>query len=112
VVTVGALCGLSTSLLGAMFPMPRVIYAMASDGVLFKFLAQVHPRFQTPLIATLIAGTFGGTNLLRIQQVLNTLCFADSNFAYYSFSGIMAALFKLEVRLHIQIKSILFPVVQ
>jgi len=60
IVTIGALFGLSTSLLGAMFPMPRVIYAMASDGVLFKFLAKVHPRFQTPLIATLLAGTFGG----------------------------------------------------
>jgi len=45
-----------------MFPMPRVIYAMASDGVLFKFLAKVHPKTQTPLIATMIAGTFGGLN--------------------------------------------------
>ncbi|CAG7690013.1 unnamed protein product [Allacma fusca] len=60
VVITGAIFGLSTSLLGAMFPMPRVIYAMASDGLLFAFLAKVHPRFQTPLVATFIGGIFGG----------------------------------------------------
>ena len=44
--------------------MPRVIYAMASDGLLFAFLAKIHPKTHTPLAATIIAGTFGG-KLLR-----------------------------------------------
>jgi len=57
VVAVGALFGLSTSLLGAMFPLPRVIYAMANDGLLPRFLGKVHNSFQTPLIATLLAGS-------------------------------------------------------
>lgn len=56
VVSVGALFGLSTSLLGAMFPLPRVLYAMASDGLIPRPLATVHKRFQTPLLATLLAG--------------------------------------------------------
>ena len=43
-----------------MFPMPRVIYAMADDGLLFKFLAYVHPRFQTPLNATILGGLIAG----------------------------------------------------
>ena len=60
VVAIGALFGLSTSLLGAMFPLPRVILAMASDGVIFRFLATTHPRFQTPLIATVIGGLVTG----------------------------------------------------
>jgi amino acid transporter len=56
VVSIGAMFGLSTSLLGAMFPLPRVLYAMASDGLIPRPLATVHKRFQTPLLATLLAG--------------------------------------------------------
>ena len=60
IVAVGALFGLSTSLLGAMFPLPRVILAMASDGVIFRYLANVHPKLQTPLVATIISGIITG----------------------------------------------------
>lgn len=48
------------SLLGSIFPMPRVIYAMAEDGLLFKCLAQINSKTKTPIIATLSSGAVAG----------------------------------------------------
>lgn len=40
--------------------MPRVIYAMAEDGLLFRVLARVHNGTHTPIVATVVSGVIAG----------------------------------------------------
>lgn len=56
VVSIGALFGLCASLMGSMFPLPRIVFAMADDGLLFAFMGTIHSKFQTPLLGTLLTG--------------------------------------------------------
>ncbi|XP_046850954.1 high affinity cationic amino acid transporter 1-like isoform X2 [Xenia sp. Carnegie-2017] len=56
VVAVGAICGLSASVLDALFAIPRIMYSMASDRLIFSCFAKVNDRTGTPLIACLSSG--------------------------------------------------------
>ncbi|KAL9955394.1 hypothetical protein ACROYT_G036707 [Oculina patagonica] len=58
VIDIGALCGLTTSLLGQLVSLPRMLYSMASDGLIFKSLAKVNPRTEIPMLATVLSGVF------------------------------------------------------
>lgn len=55
-VMVGAAFGLCASLVGSMYPLPRVIFAMAADGLVFKFMGKIHKRHKTPFLGTLLTG--------------------------------------------------------
>ncbi|XP_046468574.1 cationic amino acid transporter 2 isoform X1 [Neodiprion pinetum] len=74
-VSVGAICGLCASLLGAMFPLPRVIYAMASDGLIFKWMGKIDSRFQTPLAGTLCTGLLTGilAAIFELKQLVDMM---------------------------------------
>lgn len=61
VVAVGGIFGLIASLFGAMFPLPRIIYAIASDGLIFRVLGRVNDKFQTPVIGTICAAFLTGS---------------------------------------------------
>ncbi|XP_068083130.1 cationic amino acid transporter 2 isoform X2 [Anabrus simplex] len=75
IVNGGAVFALCTSLLGAMFPLPRVLYAMATDGLIFRFLARIHPRSQTPIIATLLSGLLAAimATIFDLDQLIDMM---------------------------------------
>ncbi|XP_044728670.1 cationic amino acid transporter 4 [Chrysoperla carnea] len=55
-VSVGALCGMTTTLFGSLFSLPRCMYAMASDGLLFEFMSKINPKTKLPLYNLAIGG--------------------------------------------------------
>lgn len=55
-VKVGALMGLSSVLLVNAYGQSRVTFAMSRDGLLPPLFSQLHPRFQTPHLGTILLG--------------------------------------------------------
>lgn len=71
IVAIGALAGLSVSMLGSMFPMPRVVYAMSKDGLIFRSLSRVWSTTGTPMVATVLLGCF--TAIVALVMSLDVL---------------------------------------
>ena len=55
-VKVGAIVGMTSVVLGSLLGQPRILLAMADDGLLPPGMARVHPRFKTPHVATAVTG--------------------------------------------------------
>jgi hypothetical protein len=57
IIKVGAVLGLSSTMVVMTMGQPRVFYSMSKDGLLPGWAAKIHPKFQTPHITTAITGT-------------------------------------------------------
>jgi APA family basic amino acid/polyamine antiporter len=55
-VKIGAIVGMTSVVLGSLLGQPRILLAMADDGLLPPAIARCHPRFKTPHVATVISG--------------------------------------------------------
>lgn len=55
-VNIGAIAGLASVVLVMLMAQPRIFYAMSRDGLLPKVLGQVHEKYGTPWIATILTG--------------------------------------------------------
>jgi basic amino acid/polyamine antiporter, APA family len=58
IISVGAVCGLTTVLIVLLFGQSRIFFSMARDGLLPAFFSRVHPRFRTPYLSSLLIGVF------------------------------------------------------
>lgn len=56
VISIGALCGMTTTLLGSLFALPRCMYAMASDGLLFSCFGRINATTQVPVLNLVVSG--------------------------------------------------------
>ncbi|MDP2956051.1 MAG: amino acid permease [Longimicrobiales bacterium] len=58
IVKIGAIAGLSSVILVMLLGQPRIFYTMAKDGLLPKIFSEVHPKFRTPWLASIVTGVF------------------------------------------------------
>jgi APA family basic amino acid/polyamine antiporter len=81
---------LNLSLLAA----PRVYYAMAADGLFFRSLARLSPRFRAPTYAILLQGALAAAFALTssYDRLLSYAVFAD--WVFFALSGVALLVFR------------------
>lgn len=55
-VKIGAIVGMTSVVLGSLLGQPRILLAMADDGLLPPAIARCHPKYKTPHVATVVTG--------------------------------------------------------
>jgi basic amino acid/polyamine antiporter, APA family len=78
------LCSIFGALNGTILTAPRVYYAMAKDGVFFKMVSRIHPKFQTPAVALVLLGAWSA--ILAVSGSFEEL-YTYVIFAMWIFSG-------------------------
>jgi amino acid transporter len=79
-----------------LFTSPRIFFAMAEDGLLFRGVGAVHPRFGTPYVAIALTATLGATFVLlrSFEQLADAFVTAFLPFYFLA----VASIFRLRGR--------------
>ena len=85
-----------SSLNGSMLASPRVFFAMADDGLLFKPIAKVHPHYQTPYVAIILAAILGVALVMSRSFERLTDTFVLAIWPFYALG--VAAIYKLRAQ--------------
>jgi amino acid transporter len=96
IVLLGAAAGLASSQLGGMYPLPRILYSMAQDKLIYHQLAHVNKRLKLPVRATIIGSIFVAllACLLDIQDLADMV--SIGTLAAYSLVSISVLLVRYE----------------
>jgi amino acid transporter len=82
-----------SSLNGSMLASPRVFFAMADDGLFFRTIAKVHPRYETPYVAIVLAAVLGMILVLSRSFEALTDTFVLAIWPFYALG--VAAIYRL-----------------
>ncbi|KAH7856265.1 hypothetical protein Vadar_034666 [Vaccinium darrowii] len=71
VITIGALTALCSGLIGGILPQPRILMAMARDGLLPSFFSDINKHTKVPVKSTMVTGISAAAlaSLLDIEQL-------------------------------------------
>ncbi|KAK1409846.1 hypothetical protein QVD17_36375 [Tagetes erecta] len=61
IITIGAVTALCSTLMGSLLPQPRILMAMARDGLLPSFFSEVNTLTQVPVKSTILTGLVAAT---------------------------------------------------
>lgn len=56
-VKIGAICGLSSTMLVMLLGQSRIFFTMSQDGLLWNWASKIHRRFRTPFVSSIVVGT-------------------------------------------------------
>jgi APA family basic amino acid/polyamine antiporter len=78
----------------ALMTAPRVYYAMAADGLFFKSVARLSPRFRVPTVAIAIQGVLASVFALSntYDRLLGYAVFAD--WVFFALAGVALIVFR------------------
>jgi len=78
----------------ALLSAPRVYYAMGADGVFFKFIGKLSPKFQVPTAAILLQGVLASVFAIsnRYDELVGYAVFAD--WIFFALAGAALMVFR------------------
>ena len=76
---------------------PRIYYAMAADGLFFKKIADIHPRFHTPVNAIIVQSTWAIILLIfwgTFENVITYVVFTD--WIFFTLTACIVIIFRFK----------------
>ncbi|MCH8330726.1 MAG: amino acid permease [Bacteroidetes bacterium] len=91
---------------------PRIYYAMAADGIFYKKLAEIHPKYGTPVNAILLQSVWAGIILIiyeTFEKIVIYVVFTD--WIFFTLAGISIFIYRRKLKDQTRpYKTLLYPI--